>query len=400
MKEDATPVSGTLRDIKALAEAERILAALVAIPSLPGTPNAKITDCLAAELARGGARLAVIKGPEGDRANILASIGPADIPGYILSGHSDVVPVSGQDWSSDPFRLTARNGRLYGRGTSDMKGFVACALALVPEFLAMDLARPIHIAISYDEEIGCRGVGHMIEALPRLCAAPLGCIVGEPSDLHPVLSHKGKLAAAISFTGRPGHSSDPRLGLNAIYPMAELALFLRELAASLEADGPFDSGFSPAWTTLQAGVVQGGQAVNIIPSLARLEFEIRTIPGIDASGIAQMIRDEAGRIAARGAMTGRQLGLAWEELSSYPALPPSKDPGLAAILSRFSGREVRQSVSYGTEAGLFHAAGIPSVICGPGAIDRAHRADEYITKDELADCLALLRGAVQSLCSR
>ncbi len=378
-----------------LATAERILAELVAIPSLPGRPNAVMTDCLAAHLARAGVRFTVIKGPEGDRANVFASIGPADLPGYILSGHSDVVPVEGQAWTSDPFQLTARGDRLYGRGSTDMKGFVAAMLALVPDFLAMDLARPMHLAISYDEEIGCRGVGHLIAALPGLCGAPLGCIVGEPSDLHPVLSHKGKLAAAVSFTGRPGHSSDPRLGLNAIYPAAELALFLRGLAARLEAEGPFDPQFSPAWSTLQAGVIEGGQAVNIIPALARLDFEIRTIPAIAPASIAALIHDEAGRIAA---CAGEPSGMNWEELSSYPALPPPEDHGLADLLAQISGKAVQQSVSYGTEAGLFHAAGIPSVICGPGAITRAHRADEYITRGELGDCLRLLRRVTERLC--
>ncbi|MBJ2152849.1 acetylornithine deacetylase [Paracoccus sp. IB05] len=375
------------------AAATRILADLVGIASLPGTPNAEVTDCLASELARPGVRFTTIKGPEGDRTNVFASIGPADRPGYILSGHSDVVPVAGQDWATDPFRLTAQGDRLYGRGTTDMKGFVACMLALVPEFLAMDLARPVHIAVSYDEEIGCRGVGHMIAALPGLCGPPMGCIVGEPSDLHPVLSHKGKLAAAVQFTGRPGHSSDPRLGLNAIYPAAELTLVLRDLAAQLEVEGPFDPQFSPAWSTLQAGVIQGGQAVNIIPALARLEFEVRTIPGVSPVDIAALVRAAAERIAA-----DQRLGLAWEELSSYPALPPPEDPGLASLLSRLSGRAVQQSVSYGTEAGLFHAAGVPSVICGPGSITRAHRADEFITKSELGDCLSLLRRTVSELC--
>lgn len=378
--------------------AEAILADLVAIPSLPGTPNAVMTDCLAGYLDRAGVRFSVLPGPEGDRANVFASIGPSDVPGYILSGHSDVVPVAGQDWASDPFTLTARGDQLFGRGTTDMKGFVACLLALVPDFLAMDLARPVHIAVSYDEEIGCRGVGSMIAALPGLCAPPLGCIVGEPSDLHPVLSHKGKLAAAVTFTGRAGHSSDPRQGVNAIYPMAELALFIRDLAARLQAEGPFDPQFSPAWTSVQAGVITGGQAVNIIPALARLEIEIRSIPGTDPAAVAALIRAEADRIAACGTAPGATPG--WEELAAYPALPFPEDQGLAQLLAGLSGRDLRPSVSYGTEAGLFHAAGIPSVICGPGSITRAHRPDEYITRTELGDCVDLLRRAVIRLCGR
>lgn len=388
----------TTSDTGTLARAMQILADLVAIPSLPGRPNAAMTGCLSHELARAGLGSAILPGPERDRANVFATIGPAGVPGYILSGHSDVVAAEPQDWNSDPFCLTARGDRLYGRGTTDMKGFVACMLALAPEFLAMDLVRPVHIAVSYDEETGCRGVGHMIAALPGLCAPPLGCIVGEPSDLHPVLSHKGKLAAAVEFCGRPGHSSDPRLGLNAIYPAAELALFLRDLAARLAAEGPFDPQFSPAWPTLQAGVIQGGQAVNIIPAGARLEFEIRSIPGLDPACVARQIEEEARRIAARCGGPGDPPGVIWQELSSYPALPPPADPSLARLLSDLSGRAILPSVSYGTEAGLFHAAAIPAVICGPGSITRAHRADEFITRTELGDCLSLLRAAIQSLC--
>ena len=246
-------------------EIESILADLVAIPSLPGTPNAAIVDRVRAELARHGVESAVIAGPEGDRSNLFATIGPRDRPGYILSGHMDVVPTEGQVWATDPFRLASDGARLSGRGTTDMKGFLACVLAMVPEFLGMPLTRPVHIAFSYDEEIGCRGVGHMIERLPSLCARPAGCIVGEPTEMRPVLSHKGKQALELVIEGRAGHSSNPALGENALYPAAELLLFIRDRAARLAAEGPFDARFSPPHATLQAGVVHGGNAVNIIP---------------------------------------------------------------------------------------------------------------------------------------
>ncbi|MCD6016827.1 MAG: acetylornithine deacetylase, partial [Solirubrobacterales bacterium] len=243
---------------------ESILADLVAFPSLPATPNAAIVDRVRAELARHGVESAVIAGPEGDRSNLFATIGPRDRPGYILSGHMDVVPVEGQVWATDPFRLSPDGERLFGRGTTDMKGFLACVLAMVPEFLAMPLARPVHLAFSYDEEIGCRGAPHLIERLPSLCAQPAGCIVGEPTEMRPVLSHKGKQAVELVIEGRAGHSSNPALGENALYPAAELLLFVRDLAARFAAEGPFDERFSPPHTTLQAGVVHGGSAVNII----------------------------------------------------------------------------------------------------------------------------------------
>lgn len=383
---------------EALARAEAILADLVAVPSLPGRANAQIVDRIAGHLSMPGVRLHVLPGPEGDRANVFASIGPADRQGYILSGHGDVVAVEGQDWSSDPFRLTRRGDRLAGRGTTDMKGFVACALAMAPELAALPLARPVHIAVSYDEEIGCRGVGHMIARLPELCAPPLGCIVGEPSDMCPVLSHKGKHALAIAFTGKAGHSSDPGLGVNALYPAAELVTFIRDLAARLAREGPFDPRFSPPHSTLQAGLFQGGSALNIIPETARIELEARAIPGVAPQEVTALVLREAEAIAGRAARDGRPVGLAHDELSSYPALPPSPDGALAALAERLTGRAPRQSVSYGTEAGLFHAAGIPSVICGPGSIARAHRADEYILEGELLDCLAMMRGLGALLC--
>lgn len=191
---------------------EAILADLVACADLPGQDNARIAACVRGHLGRMGVETAVLPGPEGDRVNLLATIGPRDVPGVVLSGHMDVVPVAGQDWASDPFRLTERDGRLYGRGTADMKGFLACMLAMVPAFRAAGLARPVHLAFSYDEEIGCRGVPHLIAALPGLCAPPLACIVGEPTEMRPVLSHKGKQAMRLAFQAAPRTVRTPARG--------------------------------------------------------------------------------------------------------------------------------------------------------------------------------------------
>ena len=232
---------------------EVILADLVACPDLPGSSNARIADCVLGHLRRAGLDPVVLPGPECDRVNIWASIGPRDVPGMILSGHMDVVPVEGQAWTSDPFRLTAREGRLFGRGTSDMKGFLACMLAAIPDFRAARLTRPLHLAFSYDEEIGCRGVGHMIAALPDLAAAPSGCVVGEPTEMRPVLSHKGKQSTRLVMTGRAAHSARPDDGVNANYAGAEILLAIRELNAALAAGGPFDPRFDPPHSTAVAG---------------------------------------------------------------------------------------------------------------------------------------------------
>ncbi|SEN65554.1 acetylornithine deacetylase [Gemmobacter aquatilis] len=366
---------------------EAILADLVALADLPGVSNARMAGCIRAHLARLGVECTVLPGPEGDRVNLFATIGPRDVPGYVLSGHMDVVPAEGQVWASDPFRLRAEGGRLYGRGATDMKGYLACMIAMVPEFLAMDLRRPIHLAFSYDEEIGCRGVGHLIARLPDLCAPPLGCIVGEPSDMVPVLSHKGKQAVELVIEGRAAHSSQPDLGVNAIYPAAEVLLFIRDLAVRLASEGPFDARFAPAHSTVVAGVVRGGAAVNIIPDRCAIQMEVRSVPG-------QAPQDITAQVLAR--LEGLQgVRVSHHELSSYPALPPPEDRGLAELLERLTGKAALQSVSYGTEAGLFHAAGVPSIICGPGSINRAHRPDEFVTVAELAACCAMLRGLGQ-----
>jgi acetylornithine deacetylase len=376
---------------------ESILADLVAIPSLPGTPNAAIVERVRAELARHGVESAMIPGPEGDRSNLFATIGPRDRPGYILSGHMDVVSTEGQAWATDPFRLASDGARLWGRGTTDMKGFLACVLAMVPEFLAMPLERPLHIAFSYDEEIGCRGVSHLIERLPYLCERPAGCIVGEPTEMRPVLSHKGKQALELVIEGRAGHSSNPALGENALYPAAEVLLFVRDLAARLAAEGPFDGRFRPPHATIQAGVVRGGTAVNIIPDRASVEIEVRSVPGLLPAAVTAEVVAELAAIADRATAAGRHLRISHRELSSYPALPPPEDRELAGLMERLTDLAALPSVSYGTEAGLFHAAGIPAIVCGPGAIARAHRANEYIQRSELEACRGMLRGLSAAL---
>ena len=363
----------------------QILSDLVALPCLPGQPNITIADRIAAMLQGFDLQVHRIPGPEGDRVNLFASIGPQDQPGIVLSGHMDVVPVAGQHWTTDPFRLTARDGRFHGRGTTDMKGFVACMIAAVPLFQSAALRRPVHLALSYDEEIGCRGVPHLIAALPRLCAPPEGAIIGEPSGMQPVLSHKGKLAIEVAFTGRAAHSSDPAAGVNALYAAAALAQRVQQAAEALSRHGQRDGRFAPDHSTLVAGVLRAGTAVNIIPDHASLAMEVRTIPGEGADSLLDPILAAAEALVAASAALSHSV----TELARYPALPPTAQP-LAAQLAAWTGQTPRQSVSYGTEAGLFHAAGIPSVICGPGDIARAHRPDEYITGPELDACMAMM----------
>ncbi|MDX8520259.1 acetylornithine deacetylase [Mesorhizobium dulcispinae] len=360
-----------------------ILDRLVAFPSVAGRANGDIAGWIEAYLAEHGAKATLLAGPEGDRSNLFATIGPADVPGYILSGHMDVVPAAEPQWSSPPFALRREGECLYGRGTTDMKGFLAAALAAVPILAGLRLARPVHLAFSYDEEIGCRGVPHLIARLPELCAKPLGVIVGEPSGLRAVRGHKGKAAARVIIKGRSGHSSRPDLGLNAIHAMADVLS-----AAVSEAErlthGPFDEAFEPPYSSLQAGVVAGGQSVNIIPDICTLDLEARAIPGIDPASLLAPVKAQAEALAVDG------FRIEWTPMSAYPALSLPLGAALATLLRELTGEAPLAAVSYGTEAGLYQAAGFDAIICGPGDIGRAHKPDEYILADELAACQRMI----------
>lgn len=360
-----------------------ILDRLVAFPSVAGKPNGDIAGWIETQLAEHGTKVSVLPGPEGDRFNLFATIGPADVPGYILSGHMDVVPAGEPQWSSAPFALRREGERLHGRGTTDMKGFLAAALAAVPMLAGLRLARPIHLAFSYDEEVGCRGVPHLIAHLPELCAKPLGVIVGEPSGMRAVRGHKGKAAARVTINGRSGHSSRPDLGLNAIHAMAG-ALSAAVSEAERLTHGPFDPAFEPAYSSLQAGVVAGGQSVNIIPSACTLDLEARAIPGVDPASLLMPVKVRAEALAAEG------FRIEWTPISAYPALSLPQDAALAALLRELTGEVPLAAVSYGTEAGLYQASGFDAIICGPGDIDRAHKPDEYILTSELAACQRLI----------
>lgn len=360
-----------------------LLDRLVAFPSVVGTPNGPIAGWIADYLDGFGARVTLLPGPEGDRSNLVASFGPAEERGYVLSGHMDVVAAGETGWSADPFRLRQEGDRLYARGACDMKGFLAAALAVAPALAEGGLARPIHLAFSYDEEAGCRGVPHLLARLPELCAPPLGAIIGEPSGLRPVLAHKGKAAVRVGLRGTSGHSSRPDQGLNAIHAMSGVLAAAVGAAARLR-EGPFDARFAPPWSSLQVGTVTGGQAVNVIPDLCVAEIEARAIAGVDPLELLGPIRQAAQALEAAG------FGVDWAALSAYPALALPAQAPLAALVGGLVGAEPVGAVSYGTEAGLFQAAGIDAIICGPGDIARAHRPDEFIRRDELAACVAMI----------
>ena len=362
---------------------EDLLAKLVAFPSVVGAPNGAIAAWIADYCRAHGATVEVIPGPEGDRCNLFATVGPRDKAGYILSGHLDVVPAGEAEWSSDPFTLRSEGDRRYGRGTTDMKGFLACALAALPKLVASNLSRPIHLAFSYDEEAGCRGVPHLIAALPHLCQKPLGAIIGEPSRMQAVRAHKGKSAVRLEVIGRSGHSSQPHLGLNAVHAMA--GVITKAVAyGELLAEGPFDHNFEPPYSSLQVGVIAGGQAVNIIPDRCTADIELRAVSGTSPLSLLEPVKAELEALQAQDFRT------IWHELSAYPALSLAADSPLAGLLAELTGEVTLAAVSYGTEAGLYQQAGIEAIICGPGDINRAHRPDEYIALGELHACQQMM----------
>ncbi|ACL58559.1 acetylornithine deacetylase [Methylobacterium nodulans] len=373
-----------------MSDVQQILADLVAFPSVCRTPNGAIVAYVREHLARHGIAAQIIPGPEGDRSNLFATLGPREVPGYILSAHLDVVPAPAAGWTGDPFRLRRAGDRLIGRGAVDMKGFVACLLATLPE-IGRDLQRPLHIALSYDEEVGCVGVRHLIARLPEFCAPPLGCIVGEPSDLHPVLRHKGKVAGRLIVRGRAGHSSRPDLAENAVHHAADLVGLVRDLHERLSREGPFHPAFEPPASTLQVGVIAGGTSVNVVPDQCAIDWEARAIPGTDPMALHAALEEAIAAWLAPLQAEGRPVQVESEVLSGYPALDLPDHADLRAMAEDLSGREARGAVSFGTEAGLYQAAGIPAIICGPGSIAQAHKPDEFIAAADLDACCAMLR---------
>ncbi len=372
-----------------MSNAVDILDKLVSFPSLVGTANAPIVSYIKDFFISLGAKVTELPGPEGDRSNLFVSIGPAEQPGIILSGHTDVVPVEGQAWTSPAFSLKRDGNRLVGRGTTDMKGFLAAAMSVSAEVKSSELKRPLHLAFSYDEA-GCRGVPHMIAAIPSLCALPSACIVGEPSGMAPILAHKGKAAIRISVQGVAGHSSRPELGLNSIHAISGLLSRAVAEAEKLKTE-QINSLFSPPYSTLQVGAIKGGLALNVIPQHASFDAEVRAIPGVDPLLLFERILKGIPELERAG------FGVEVTGLSNYPGMSLSENSDLARLMKSLSGRELVNAVSYGTEAGLFEKAGIPSIVCGPGDIDRAHKVDEHILDTELFECCATLRKVIASI---
>ncbi len=332
--------------------------------------------------------------PDGSKANLLLSFGPDEPGGLVLSGHTDVVPVEGQNWSGDPFTLRESGTRLIGRGATDMKGFVACALALVPRLGA--LRRPVHLALSYDEEVGCTGVGPMAEWVGAHLAPALA-VIGEPSELKLVNAHKGGLIGWAYVTGRPGHSSQPGRAVNAVMAAAACVQRFSELYASFQA-APHDDAFDPPWSTCQVNRIEGGEGLNIVAGHARFFWEMRLLPGRDDRAALQSVQDRvAAEIVLAMQAVDPAAGVRWEIMARIPALAAcGRD--MEARLLHLLGQNAPVVVPYGSEAGIFQEAGMPAVIIGPGNIAQAHQPDEWIERAQLDGCVAMLDRLVAAFC--
>jgi len=337
----------------------------------------------------------------GRKANLFATLPAADgntQGGIVLSGHTDVVPVKGQDWESPPFEPTVREGKLYGRGTCDMKGFIGVALALLPEMQATRLKEPIHFAFSCDEELGCVGAPYMLADLKARGITASGCIVGEPTDMRVIVAHKGINAYRCRVHGHAAHSSLTPQGLNAIEYAARLICFMRDEADRFRREGPFDADFDVPFSTLQTSIIQGGIAVNTVPADCEFSFEYRNLPTVDTAPIIGRIKEFAQNTLLP-MMKSEHAGAAidFELLASAPTLDASEQAAITQLVRSLTQDRATRKVAYGTEAGLFQQMGIPSVLCGPGNIEQAHKANEYVTLEQLALCEDFVRKLIVSM---
>ena len=372
---------------------QEMLGRLISFNTISALSNKDMIQFMADYLAGYGISANIGGNEDGTKADLIATIGPDVEGGLVLSGHTDVVPVAGQDWHTDPFEMVEKDSLLYGRGTCDMKGFIAVALALVPEIQALRLAKPLHFVFSYDEEVGCLGAPGLIARLMRDKPAPLAAIIGEPTSMKLVNAHKGITAFETRVTGKSGHSSQTHKGVNAIAVAADCIQFLQDKAGSFRAgEGHRDERFEPAYTTVSMGMITGGTANNIIAGECVFTWGVRAIvPGEGQrlkaafdTHCQDVLLPPLRRIAA-------EADIISEKFAEIPPLIPSDDNPAEALVRRITGQNQAGAAAFGTEAGQFQEAGIPSVICGPGSIDQAHQPNEFVARSQLTECAEFIR---------
>lgn len=375
-----------------------ILEKLIAFPTVSRDSNLDMVTYVADLLEKHGIASQLIHSADGHKANLFATIGPSGVPGVMLSGHTDVVPVDGQDWTLPAFALTERDGKLYGRGAADMKGFIACALAMALKAAKTELKTPLHLALSYDEEIGCIGVHSLIEMLAAAPHKPMLCIVGEPTSMQVATGHKGKIGARAFCRGREGHSALAPLALNAIHLGCDFVAALRAEQERLAREGARDGDYDIPYTTVHVGKMNAGVALNIVPNLCQLDFEIRNIAADDADAILERLRGEAERIAAAAKDKAPEAAIAIEVFNTYPGLDTPANSQAVAFVKSLTGANGTIKVAFGTEGGLFsRELGTPTVVCGPGSMAQGHKPDEFVSVEQMHRCDEMLGKLLERL---
>jgi acetylornithine deacetylase len=369
-----------------------ILETLIGFDTTSRRSNLELIEWVEAYLDRHGVPHRRVLNADGTKSNLLATVGPNIEGGAVLSGHTDVVPVDGQPWSTDPWTVVERDGRLYGRGTCDMKGFLALALGAVPGLIAANPRRPVHLAFSYDEEIGCLGAPSMIEVIQRELPRPAFVVVGEPTDMVAVNGHKGIANFKVTVTGREAHSSQTQQGVSAIMEAVKLMASLTELSERLERDADPASPFTPKWPTLTIGLVNGGTAGNILARECKFIFDLRAPPTLDPLAVLVPFAAQVRAMDAALKARAPEAGAAMEMLSNVPGFAPEPDGAAESFARRLAGDNgPPRAVSFATEAGQFQRAGLSTVLCGPGSIAQAHQPDEYVEVSQMERGQAFMR---------
>ncbi len=376
-------------------QCRQIFARLMAFDTVSAKPNLGLMTYVRDLLAEAGIAAVLIPDPAGGKANLYATVGPVGIGGVMLSGHTDVVPVEGQRWSHPPFALSEADGRIYGRGAADMKGFVAAAIAAVIGAAGRPLKVPLHLALSYDEEIGCMGVRSLIDMLEGAPIRPRFCIVGEPTGMQVATGHKGKVALRATCVGREGHSALAPLALNALHLAVDFVNAVRGVQARVAATGLRDGDYDVPYSTLHVGLLNGGVQVNIVPNRAVVDFEIRSLAGEDTDALIGALTGAAEAIVAPLRAEFPEAAIRVERLWDYPGLGTPSDAAVVNFVKGLTGANGTMKVAFGTEGGLFDARlGIPTVICGPGSMSQGHKPDEYVSVEQMERCEAMLAALV------
>ena len=373
--------------VEALAWAQR----LVRINTVSRESNLALVDCIADHLRSLGVPLRLTYDAERRKANLFATLGAGKPGGVILSGHTDTVPWDGQAWTADPLGALVQDERLVGRGSADMKGFIGLAVAQAERYLAADLPHAIHYAFSYDEEVGCFGVQHLLADLREAGVAPRLCLIGEPTGMVPAIAHKGVYRWRCCVKGKPAHSSLTPQSVNAIEAAARLITEIAAMADDWRAYGPTYEGFDVPFTTASVGVVAGGIADNVVPEDCRFHYEFRNLPGSDALAMQRRVLDAAAMLEPAMKAVDDRTGFSFETICAVPAFLARADEPAVALAKRLTAQPQTTLVAFGTEAGLFHQAGISTVVCGPGHVEQAHQPDEFVSLKQLARCEAYLQ---------